>query len=440
VWRTPPPAQTTPPPSLTPKTAIAFGTPFANPSASGSSGRHIGLPIQTHNKVRLGKVHCATALSLCEIHPKPIAVFGFNSPLKVSSFGRIFCLCFRILLVFLAMLPFHIDAVKANELLQTEKAMPTQEIVKKIISRNTLPNNFSLVYNYEELENGKWVIREKTKILWDFAQKRTNIFSLSVLEGMSPNIMLVQREVVSKGTSISMTRQAIKNEKKFDVRILDATFERPPRNYHPVAYIEHQDLIAGGSLNTYINLFYTFIGSVPFKETLEKDNKAFDISMKKILGLQESGAIDVTFKKENETMIYTFDNAGVVRRQSFYRKAQKKDGSFTDTRRILFWDIKQSKQFNGFQFPLALEGEIVMSSWLPYEKTIKMRLTVDENSIRVNQDLTDADFLVKIPVGTRVTDKRKGISYESDGLDSELEESLSEALEAVARKAKEKEK
>jgi hypothetical protein len=56
-----------------PKTAIAFGTPFANASAFA----HCPLR-STNRKVRLGKVQCATARSLCEIRPKPIAVFGFN--------------------------------------------------------------------------------------------------------------------------------------------------------------------------------------------------------------------------------------------------------------------------------------------------------------------------------------------------------------------------
>jgi hypothetical protein len=55
-----------------PKTAIAFGTPFANPSAFA----HCPLR-STHHKVRLGKAQCAAAQSLCEIRPKPIAEFGF---------------------------------------------------------------------------------------------------------------------------------------------------------------------------------------------------------------------------------------------------------------------------------------------------------------------------------------------------------------------------
>jgi hypothetical protein len=66
----------TPSPHFNPKTAIAFGTPFANPSALA----HCPLRSTNHKvRVRLGKVQCAPARSLCEIRPKPIAVFGFKS-------------------------------------------------------------------------------------------------------------------------------------------------------------------------------------------------------------------------------------------------------------------------------------------------------------------------------------------------------------------------
>jgi hypothetical protein len=58
---------------LIPKTAIAFGTSFANSSASA----HCPLR-STNRKMRPGKVQCATARSLCEIRPKPIAVFGLT--------------------------------------------------------------------------------------------------------------------------------------------------------------------------------------------------------------------------------------------------------------------------------------------------------------------------------------------------------------------------
>jgi alpha-L-rhamnosidase len=58
---------------LNPDSAIAFGTPSANPSADA----HCSLR-STHHKVRLGKVQCASARSLCEIRLKPIAEFGLN--------------------------------------------------------------------------------------------------------------------------------------------------------------------------------------------------------------------------------------------------------------------------------------------------------------------------------------------------------------------------
>jgi hypothetical protein len=325
---------------------------------------------------------------------------------------------------------------KAGDLFPLKE--PSQ-IIEMAMLRNKLPDNFSLVYNQEHLEKGKWVSRKKVKLLWDFKEKRARIISLETRSESPPDVMQVTKRGIGKKTAFTAVETVFKNEKNFDVTIQNPKYERYLTN-SPRASIRHPVLIAGGGLNSYINLFYTFVGSVPLKETLEKDRKALDASMKKIPGLQEGDAIDVTFKKGNETMICTFDSAGVVRQQSLYRKSQKKDGSFTESRRIHFWDIKQSKQFNGFQFPLVLEGEIVMSPWLPYEKTIKRRITVEEKSIRVNQDLTEADFLIKIPVGAHVTDERKGISYESDGLDSELEESLSEALEAAVRKAKAKEK
>jgi hypothetical protein len=69
-------------PKLNPKTAITFRTPFANPSALA----HCPLR-STRHKVRLGKVQCATARSLCEIRPKPIALFGLNhaAPSEAAS-------------------------------------------------------------------------------------------------------------------------------------------------------------------------------------------------------------------------------------------------------------------------------------------------------------------------------------------------------------------
>jgi hypothetical protein len=71
---------------LTPKTAIAFGMPFAKASAFA----HCSLR-STNYKVRLGKAQCATAQSLCEIHPKPIAVFGyyFMRAARCFHFSRI---------------------------------------------------------------------------------------------------------------------------------------------------------------------------------------------------------------------------------------------------------------------------------------------------------------------------------------------------------------
>jgi hypothetical protein len=315
----------------------------------------------------------------------------------------------------------------------------TSRVLEAVMLRNKLPDNSSLVYNLEHFENGKWVSRKKVRLLWDFKEKRARIISLETHSDSPPDVMQVEKCGIGKKIAFTTVETVVKNEKNFDVTIQNPKYERYSTN-STEASIWHPVLIAGGAVDAYINLFYTSIGSVPFKETLERDKKAFDISMNKMPELQEGGALDVTFKKENETVIYTFDNAGIVRRQSHYYRIRKIDGSFTDTKRCRFWDVKQSKQFNGFQFPLVLEGEIVMSPWLQYEKTIKRRITVDEKSIRVNQDLTDADFLIKIPVGAYVTDERKGISYESDGLDSELEESLTEALEAVARKAKAKEK
>jgi hypothetical protein len=69
---------------------IEFEAPFANPSAFGSSGRHMGLPLQTHHKVRLGKVQCAVARSRCKIRPKPIAVFGLKLGLFCAAFAPFF--------------------------------------------------------------------------------------------------------------------------------------------------------------------------------------------------------------------------------------------------------------------------------------------------------------------------------------------------------------
>jgi hypothetical protein len=65
---------------LNPDSAIVFGTPFANPLAS----VHCPLRLMNH-KVRLGKVQCTSARSLCEIRPKPIAEFGFKKESKPKT-------------------------------------------------------------------------------------------------------------------------------------------------------------------------------------------------------------------------------------------------------------------------------------------------------------------------------------------------------------------
>ena len=59
-----------------------------------------------------------------------------------------------------------------------------------------------------------------------------------------------------------------------------------------------------------------------------------------------------------------------------------------------------------------------------------------EESISMNTKLNETFFMVKIPVGTYVMDKRTGITYEADGISDPQEESLGDALEDFVKKAK----
>jgi hypothetical protein len=319
---------------------------------------------------------------------------------------------------------------------EIEKSENVSKVLPALLSQNALPDNVTLIYHLEEFYKGNWETREKVKLLWDFKGKRANIFSLITNAMLPDDAITLIRQSVSTKVDILVVGGVVRNERNFDVSIPAPTFERLKHASSPYGVINHPGLQASESFNTYMNIFYSTRGSVPFTELLGNVTNAIDISRKSGNGPDNSG-IEVAFRNgEKETVKYTFDAIGILCKKEYFFRDEKEDGTLSEQKKISFWDIKKTQKFGGFQIPLILEGNIHMGTGTLAERDIKRRITVDEKSILINQTLTDADFIIQIPVGTNVVDHRSGISYQSDGISNEMEEPLADALAALAKKAK----
>jgi hypothetical protein len=104
--------------------------------------------------------------------------------------------------------------------------------------------------------------------------------------------------------------------------------------------------------------------------------------------------------------------------------------------------IIKTANVNGFVIPTELCGERKLGANPTPEDQKKnsrpYQIKVDVKSIKINQQIEDKMFALKIPVGADVIDDIKGITYRSTGLDTDGHHiKIGEVLEDVLKEAEE---
>ena len=135
-------------------------------------------------------------------------------------------------------------------------------------------------------------------------------------------------------------------------------------------------------------------------------------------------------------VVYTLNKDRLIIRQELFQVLRESQLSSPKEVKTLTCEIKRTKSINGFNIPLEIEGQIFRENNGLIMTRGKYVVKLIEESISMNTKLNETFFMVKIPVGTYVMDKRTGITYEADGISDPQEESLGDALEDFVKKAK----
>jgi hypothetical protein len=299
-------------------------------------------------------------------------------------------------------------------------------VLSKIITKNTMPDNFSLQFDYEKLsESGKWELEYKESITWDFKKKR--FFYTRLYSGEKSAVWIKK---FSGGKYVSLYAAA---NKRLDYSSIESLHKmRKSEDFHlKQVYIRAEKFDAKWDVLSCF--FYNRETMLPFVSFIEENDNQKNFSLLK------SGEILFEGKKNAFSFRYLFNQDGGISRIEEFGELPIKKGVVRKNERLWSWDVKKIGEFNGYFLPLKLEGEVAMISGVDsfFEKRVKHRVVIDEKSVKVNQDLSESDFSLKFPVGAFVYDKARGINYIAEGLDEENEESLGESLEEFMKKAKE---
>ncbi|MDR2513191.1 MAG: hypothetical protein LBD01_05300, partial [Puniceicoccales bacterium] len=288
-----------------------------------------------------------------------------------------------------------------------------------------------LTYNYEQLEDGKWKLRKQKRLLWDFKGQRERSEELSRID--ESNSMALQKMAFANGKSIANTEIFRKKSEEFSpnkVMLAKDGFEyiKKLQRGFIVSSIQMGDF--GIADDFYLNYFFTWDGLL-FPQTLERQGKN-GISI--VSNLKKDTIELILAKKDKQSIAYTFDaGTGILKNRSRLRKGL--DGTI---RRDRDCDMVKIKQIDGYNIPTEMNLDFDLYNSIEKQiiaDRIKARITVDEKSILLNQELKDSDFELKIPVGAQVDDYTKDIFYISDGVngDPEIHERLEDALEETIR-------
>jgi hypothetical protein len=298
---------------------------------------------------------------------------------------------------------------------------------QSFLTLNALPDNFSLVYNFEEFENGKSKMKKQRKLIWDFSGQRAFVFNVRTLK--DPSLMSVGKSVISGGKRVWVYGTTSRTEKNYNVNFFAPSFKFPDFVLTPRAFVENREFL-GSELDYYVRFLYPKGGPIPFVKMLENSKITEKFSVKK-----ENNKLISKLEIENGKALECIMSLDGQIQQFVLTTISKNEKTSLESKEVVVLTIKQWKNAGGFYFPTQFTTDMVETSGKS-KRTLSRKITVLENSIRVNQKLAPADFSVKIPIGTLVEDfRRGGIIYEADGISDELEESLVDALEKIGEEA-----
>jgi hypothetical protein len=294
---------------------------------------------------------------------------------------------------------------------------------QSFLTLNALPDNFSLAYNFEEFENGKSKMKKQRKLIWDFSGQRAFVFNVRTLK--NPSLMSVGKSVISGGKRVWVYGTTRKIEKNYDVNFFAPSFKLPDFISTPRAFVENREFI-GSELDYYVRFLYPKGGPIPFVRMLENSRITENFSVKK----ENNKFISKIEIGNGKTLECTMNLDGQIQ-QFILTTISKDEKTSLESKEVVVLTIKQWKNVGGFYFPTQFATDMVETTGKS-KRTLSRKITVLENSIRVNQKLAPADFSMKIPIKTLVEDfRRGGIIYEADGISDGLEEPLVDALENI---------
>ena len=301
------------------------------------------------------------------------------------------------------------------------------------IQNNKIPDNIRLSCKYVELENNQWRLCERKTLLWDFKNQRLQIESLA-LGSDEVKHLAYQKTVLENGKLLGNTEWFSQRTKDLTLKMVLAG-----EQWHEEIKKLKRGRISSRILmfdfgkidNFYANYFFSWDGLL-FTQALERGIQG-GISAS-LNPLKDSTEL-VLSKKDKPTIVYSFDTAtGMIKSRSVL----KKDLSGTNSKKE-HCAIVKTKRIDNYNIPTEMHVDFQRSG---IGKIVKCRIIVDEESIRINQELKESDFKLKIPVGSEVRDLPKGIFYVSDGVtgDPEIHEHLEDSLEEVLREAEKQRK
>ena len=292
-----------------------------------------------------------------------------------------------------------------------------------------IPDNISLKLKIERYIDGKWVLVSKEILLWDIKNQRARKDLLNI----DPNtkVLSVDSSSYYDGIQIGNGFSIEYNEK------LVSEF----KGYHDaIKWMDIPQEIQSSGIST---------GGIDLSRNrvMAEMDGLFQIARRSNILLKHNKHV---LKDENRifiqddkvpTIVYVFDSKTfALIEKRFYKTAD--DVKDVESKEAPYYvKVLKNKEIDKIIIPTHIECKyrIVLGDLSGREWTALDQILVDEESLKINKQLTSKDFANKIPVGVTVHDGRTGAAYEADGIsDLEFMEPLEDALRAVVETAKDK--
>lgn len=277
-----------------------------------------------------------------------------------------------------------------------------------------LIDTLGLSYDYEELIDEKWVLLRRNGVSWDFKNEKVGYKNIiwnyphRTFNEVSGGLVRGKHVVLIKNIDLPKGKG-----------ILDLDGVDDLQKNQVSAFVSNQPYVGG--IDLYVSSFYMIEGEFLLESFPVVRNRGDELSL-------EVGSKKYAIK---------FGENGFPEGVSLFFKLKTSD-DFVETHST---SIRKMKMINGKPVPVEIDGwkrDIVFENggMKMSDKKTKFRMKVVEDSIRVDETFSDHVFMIKIPVGTMVADRMRGMMYKANGLDDTTNsEALGDALEEVLKRA-----